>query len=329
MTRRTMALLLTLALLVAPLRAEAQPPGKIPLVGVLFPGAATGLSDPKTVLYGLRHGLRELGYLEGQTIHLEYRFAEWQVDRLPGLAAELVRLRVDVLVALAPSAVHAARHATTTLPIVALDLESDPVASGLIASLTRPGGNLTGLFLDFPHFAGKQLELLKAAVPGLTRVAVLWDPKTGPVQVRAVEAAAQAWGLQWHLLEVHHHDDVPGACRAAAAGHAGALLALSSPLVNASRQQIVDCTLRHRLPAMTLFTGFAEDGGLMSYGPNIPHLYQQTGVLVRKIQNGANPADIPVARPETFELIINLKTAQALGLTIPPALLFQADKVIR
>ena len=320
---------LTVAILVAPLAADAPPPGKIPLVGVLFPGAATGLADPKTVLYGLRHGLHALGYLEGQTIHLEYRFAEWQVDRLPGLAAELVRLRVDVLVALAPAAVHAAKYATTTLPIVALDLESDPVASGLVASLARPGGNLTGLFLDFPHFAGKQLELLRAAVPGLTRVAVLWDPKTGPVQVRAVEAAAQAWGLQWHLLEVHRHDEVEGACRAAADGQAGALLALSSPLVNASRQQIVDCTLRHRLPAMTLFTGFAEDGGLMSYGPNIPHLHQQTAVLVRKILTGANPADIPVARPETFELIINLKTAQALGLTIPPTLLFQATEVIR
>jgi putative ABC transport system substrate-binding protein len=221
MTRRTMALLLTLALLVAPLGAEAQPPGKILLVGVPFSGAATGLSDPKTVLYGLRQGLRELGYIEGQTIHLEYRFAEWQVDRLPGLAAELVRLRVDILVALAPAAVHTARHATTTLPIVALDLESDPVASGLIARLARPGGNLTGLFLDFPHFAGKQLELLKAAVLGLTRVAVLWDPQTGPVQVRAVEAAAQAWGLQWHLLEAHRHDDVQGACRAPAEGHAG------------------------------------------------------------------------------------------------------------
>jgi putative ABC transport system substrate-binding protein len=329
MTRRTLGLLVTLALLVAPLGAAAQPPGKIPRVGVLFPGAATGLADPKTVLYGLRHGLRELGYVEGQTIHLEYRFAEWQVARLPGLAAELVRLRVDVLVALAPAAAHAAKDATTTLPIVALDLESDPVASGLVASLARPGGNLTGLFLDFPHFAGKQLELLKAAVPGLTRVAVLWDPETGPVQVRAVEAAAQAWGLQWHLLEVHRHDEVEGACRAAADGQAGALLALSSPLVNAARQLLVDCTRRHRLPAMTLFTGFAEDGGLMSYGPNIPHLYRQTGVLVRKVLHGANPADIPVARPETFELIINLTTAQALGLTLPPTLLFQADKVIR
>jgi putative tryptophan/tyrosine transport system substrate-binding protein len=327
MVRWTLALLLTL--LVAPLGTGAPAPGKIPLVGVLFPGAATGLSDPKTVLYGLRQGLQALGYVEGQTIHLEYRFAEWQVDRLPGLAAELVRLRVDVLVALAPAAVHAAKEATATLPIVALDLESDPVASGLVASLARPGGNLTGLFLDFPDFAGKQLELLKAAVPGLTRVAVLWDPKTGPVQVRAVEAAARAWGLQWQLLEVHRHEELPGACRAAADGQAGALLALSSPLVNASRQQLADCALRHRLPAMTLFMGFAEDGGLMSYGPNIPHLYQQTGVLVSKVLRGANPADIPVARPETLALIVNLKTAQALGLTLPPALLFQADQVIR
>jgi putative tryptophan/tyrosine transport system substrate-binding protein len=329
MTRRRIGLLVTLALglLAVPRAAEAQPVAPMSRVGFLHPGSLT--PERTRNLDALRQGLRDHGYVEGQHLTLVYRWAEGRDERLPDLAAELVRLPVDVLVAISPSAVRAASTATTTIPIVAHDLETDPVASGLVASLARPGGNLTGMFFDFADFAGKWVELLKEVVPQLAHVAVLWDPRVGPVQRRAVEAAAQALGLQWHLLEVHRHDEVEGACRAAADGQAGALLALSSPLVNASRQQIVDCTLRHRLPAMTLFTGFAEDGGLMSYGPNIPHLYQQTGVLVRKILTGANPADIPVARPETFELIINLKTAQALGLTISPTLLFQADKVIR
>jgi putative tryptophan/tyrosine transport system substrate-binding protein len=329
MPRRRIRVLVTLALslLAVPLAAEAPPVAPMSRVGFLHPGVLT--PERTRNLDALRQELRDHGYVEGQHLTLVYRWAEGREERLPALAAELVRLPVDVLVAISPSAVHAARHATTTIPIVAHDLETDPVAQGLVASLARPGGNLTGMFFDFADFTGKWVELLKEVVPQLAHVAVLWDPRVGPVQLRAVEAAAQALGLQWHLLEVHRHDEVEGACRAAADGQAGALLALSSPLVNASRQQIVDCTLRHRLPAMTLFTGFAEDGGLMAYGPNLPATYRQLGRFVGKILQGAKPEALPVERPTKLELTINLKTAQALGLTISPTLLFQADKVIR
>ena len=241
---------------------------------------------------------------------------------------ELVRLPVDVLVAVSPSAVRAASNATTTLPIVAHDLETDPVASGRVASLARPGGNLTGVFFDFADFAGKWVELLKEVMPQLAHVAVLWDPRTGLVQLRAVEAAAQTLGVQLHILEVQAPDDIEGACRTAAAGHAGALLALSAPLVNAHQKRIADCALGNQLPAMMLFTGFAGHGGLMAYGPNLPATYRQHGVFVSKILQGAKPEGLPVERPRKLELAINLKTAQALGITIPRRLLVLADEVM-
>src|SRR6266511_3770289 len=298
-------LLITLALgiLMAPLTTEAQPPAPVFRIAELNPSPAPG--QPQEVF---RQRLRDLGYVLGQTIRLEYRSAEWQLDRLPDLAAELVRLPADVLLALGPTAVRAATHATTTLPIVAIDLESDPVASGFIASLARPGENLTGVFLDFPDFAGKQLELLKDVVPQLSRVAVLWDPGTGPVQVRAVEAAAHALGVQLHLLHVLRPDELEGACRAATEARASALLALSSPLINQHQKQIADCALGSLLPAMMLFTGFAEDGGLLAYGPNLLDIFRKTGGFISKILNGAAPGNLPVERPAKFELVINLKT---------------------
>ena len=329
MTRRRIGVLVTLALglLAVPLAAEAPPRAPMSRVGFLHPGALT--PERTRYLDALRQGLRDHGYVEEQNLTLVYRWAAGRDERLPEFAAELVRLPVDVLVAISPAAVHAARQATTTLPIVAHDLETDPVARGLVASLARPGGNLTGMFFDFADFAGKWVELLKEVVPQLAHVAVLWDPRAGPVQLRAVEAAAHALGVQLHTLEVQAPDDIEGACRSAAAGHAGALLVLSTPLVNTYQQRIADCALGHRLPAMMLFTGFAAHGGLMAYGPNLPATYRQLGGFVGKILQGAKPEALPVERPLKLELTINLKTAQALGLTIPPHLLLLADEVIR
>jgi putative tryptophan/tyrosine transport system substrate-binding protein len=326
---RTLGCLVMLALsgLAVPRTAAAQPVAPRYRVGFLHPGVLT--PERTRYLDALRQGLRDRGYEEGQHLTLVYRWAEGREERLPDLAAELVRLPVDVLVAVSPAAVRAAVHATTTLPIVAHDLETDPVASGLVASLAQPGGNLTGMFFDFADFAGKWVELLKDVTPHLARVAVLWDPRTGPVQRHAVEAAAHALGLALHILEVHSLEDIEGACRTVSAEPTGALLALSSPLVNSHRKRIADCALAHRLPAMMLFTGFAVDGGLMAYGPNLPATYRQLGVFVSKILHGAKPEALPVERPLKLELTINLKTAQALGLTIPPHLLVLADEVIK
>jgi putative tryptophan/tyrosine transport system substrate-binding protein len=326
---RTLGCIVTLilSLLVVLRTAVAQPVTPRYQVGFLHPGVLT--PERTRNLDALRQGLRDHGYVEGQHLTLVYRWAEGREERLPDLAAELVRLPVDVLVAISPSAVRAASTATTTLPIVAHDLETDPVASGLVASLARPGRNLTGMFFDFADFAGKWVELLKDVVPQLAHVAVLWTPGAGPVQLRAVEAAAHAVGVQLHTLDVQAPDEIEGACRTAAAGHAGALLILSTPLVHTHQQRIADCALEHRLPAMMLFTGFAAHGGLMAYGPNLPATYRQLGVFVGKILQGAKPEVLPVERPMKLELTINLKTAQALGLTIPPHLLVLADEVIK
>ena len=214
------------------------------------------------------------------------------------------------------------------MPIVAEDLETDPVASGLGERDNHPGGNLTGVFLDVPAFSGKGLELLREVVPGLTRVAVLWDPATGPVHVRGLESAARRVGGQLHVLEVRRVEDFAGAFRAAMPEHPDAVIALSAPLVNNHRQHLAALAVTHHLPAMTLFPGFARDGGLMAYGPDLER-FRQAARLVVKILHGATPADLPIERPMQFKLVINLKTAQELGLTIPPTLLFQADEVIR
>src|SRR5712691_9946602 len=268
MNRRAFLCGLTFGTLFAPHAADGQQVAQVPRIGFLHPGSLT--PERSRYLDAFRQGLRDGSYVEGQNITIAYRWAESREERLPDLAAELIRLRVHVLLAVAPSAVNAARNATTTIPIVAVDLETDPVASGLVASLARPGGNLTGVFFDFPDFAGKWVELLKEVAPQISRVAVVWDPRTGPVQMRAVEAAARALGLQLHTQEVRGPDGFEGACRAATEGHAGALLALSSPLVNTNLKRIAGCALRNRLPATTLYTDFAQEGGLMAYGPNLP-----------------------------------------------------------
>jgi putative tryptophan/tyrosine transport system substrate-binding protein len=328
MPRPTVGLFVTLALgfLLAPLTGVAQRSMPVPRIGVLNPRAGPVPSAP---LDGFRQGLRDLGYVEGQTIILEYRWGDGQEERLRDLAAELVQLPVQVILAVSSTAVRSARHATQTIPIVAVDMETDPVTSGLAASLAQPGANVTGVFLDLPEFNGKWLELLREVVPDLTRVAVLWDGATAVVPRKAMEVAAQALRVPLHMLELRGPDEFEEAFGAATRGHAGALIVLQSPIFGDHFPRIAQLAFTHRLPAIAMFREFPAAQGLMSYGPNLFALFRRAAVYVDKILKGAQPGDLPVERPMQFGLVMNLKTAMALGLTIPPTLLFQADEVIQ
>ncbi len=330
MTRRTIGFIITLALslLVAPLAAEA-PPGKMPRIGVLELGAPPASPDWK-VYSPLLQNLRTLGWLEGQNLVLEYRWANGQPSRLSSLAAELVRLPVDVIVVSASPAIHAAQRATTIIPIVMLSV-SDPVDEGFVADLARPGGNITGVGGVVPELSGKLLELLKEAVPGVTRIAVLAglaNSTTGRM-VHEIERAAQAFGVSTQLLVVGHPDRFAPAFEAAISKGAGALLVLPSVFLSYHQRQIAALALKHGLPAIFWQRGFAEAGGFMAYGPSRSHLWQRAATYVDKILKGAKPADLPVEQPMQFELVVNLKTAKALGVTISPFILFQADTVIQ
>ncbi len=320
-------LTLALSLLVAPLAAHAQPAGKLPRLGVLAPGPPR--EEPSKGVPRFLQALRDLGYIEGQTMTLEIRAAENQPERYPDLATDLVQLPVDVIVAGDTAAAVAAQHATSTIPIVALSF--DPVRDGLVASLARPGGNITGLSIMVPELNGKRLELLTEAVPGLSRVALLLD--TGPphwqAQLHDHEAAARGLGVQLLPLEVHGPDAFAGAFQAATQGHAQALIMVQSPLFTTHRARLAELALASRLPTMSGEVGYATTGGLMNYGPRIPEIWHRAATYVDKILKGAKPAELPVEQPMKFEFVINLKTAKALGLTIPPTLLFQADEVIR
>jgi putative tryptophan/tyrosine transport system substrate-binding protein len=323
----TIGLLITLALslLVAPLTADAQPSPKVPRIGMLgrTPGSAAAGSFPQA--------LRNLGYREGQTAVIESRWAEAQLDRLPDLAAELVGLQPDVLVAISHRVAPAAKEATTTIPIVLLRV-NDPVGVGLVASLAHPGRNITGVSLQGLDLSGKRLQLLKEALPGLAHVAYLRNP-TEPYSAaywREVQGAARGLGVHQLLsLEVRAPDEFEAAFTALARARPDALLVEPNALNWTYRGRIAAVTVEHRLPTMSGETGFTEAGGLISYGPSLPAHDQRAAALVDKILKGAKPADLPVEQPTTFEMVINLKTARALGLTIPPSLLFQADEVIR
>jgi putative ABC transport system substrate-binding protein len=323
-----MALIMALALglLCAPLAPEAQPPARVPRLGILYPRP---LPDP--FIEAFWQGLRELGYLEGQTIALEYRSAEGKAERLPGLAAELVRLHVDVIVTGSTPGALAAKGATQTIPVV-IGAMGDAVESGVVASLARPGGNITGLSLaQSEAFTGKWVELLKEAVPPLSRVAVLRDP-TNPgsaAQVRGIQNAAPALGVMLQSLELQDPKALEHAFAAMSRERAEALIVIPEPPFFAYRTQIVALAAESRLPTMYAMRDYVEAGGLMSYGPSYPAMYRRAAVFVDKILKGAKPADLPVEQPLKFELVLNLKTAQAPGLTIPPSVLFQADEVIR
>ena len=327
MKRRAFLGVITGSLLAAPLAAEAQQAGKVPRIGFL---SATSPSDRPHLLDAFRHRLRELGWVEGQNIVIDYRYAEDRVDRLPDLAAELVRLKVDLIMSLGTQGVTAARNATKTIPIVMIAVR-DPVGTGLIASLARPGGNVTGV----SGYAGleivtRQLELLKETVPKIRRVAILSNPTNAYHQlaIREANVAARSLGVQLQLLEARGPNELDGAFAAMAKERVGALLVVSDSMFNSHRTRLADLAARSRLPAAYGIRESVEAGGLMSYGPSFLELYRRSAAYVDKILKGAKPADLPVEQPTEFELVINLKTAKALGLTIPPTLLQRADQVI-
>ena len=319
---------LTLAFLLhaVPLAAEAQQAGKAYRVGILPPGP---ISERAHFWEAFRQRLRDLGYVEGQNLTLVFPPGEVRPERLPHLAAELVSLKVDVIVAATSVAIQAAKEATKTIPIV-MPVSSAPVEHGFVASLARPGGNITGLTLVSSELIGKRLELLKTVVPRVSRIAVLSNPTSSgaPLQMRAAEVAARTLGVQLQFLEVRGPDDVEKAFEAATKGRAGALIALDDPLVFTHRVRIVKLAAKSRLPAIYGFSGFVQAGGLMSYAANVTDMYRRAATYVDKILKGAKPGDLPVEQPTEFELVINMKTAKALGLTIPQSLLLRADEVI-
>jgi ABC-type uncharacterized transport system substrate-binding protein len=317
---------LILSLLTAPLTSQAQPAAHVPRLGLLIPSSFSAVASR---IEAFRHGLRDLGYVEGRNITLEYRFADGQADRLPALVAELVRLPVDVLVVDGTTAIRRAQHATTTIPIV-MAVSGDPVGEGLVASLAWPGGNITGLSSRAPEVSGKRLELLKEAVPQLSRVAALWH-RDAPVgsYLTETQAAAQALGLQLQALEVESPDALDQAFAAMTRAHADALVVLPSAQIGSHQRVVAELAMAHRLPTMFGGRDAAEAGGLMSYGPNYAEFYRRAATYVDKILKGTKPADLPVEQPMKFELVLNFKTAKALGITMPPLLLFQADEVLQ
>ena len=319
-------LLLTFFLITVSL-AQAQQPAKVPRIGYL--GGGSRSSYPARIEV-FRQGLRELGYVEGKNIVVEYRYAEGKADRERELAAELARLKVDVIVTGGPTSTRAAKEATVTIPIV-MAQDGDPVANGFVASLARPGGNITGLSTLAPELSGKRLELLKEIVPKLSRVTVIGnstEPSNAQL-LREMELAAGALKVKLQYLDVLSSKDIETAFRAAAKGGADGVVMLGSAVFNSHRKQIVDLAVKSRLPATYTRPEYVEDGGLMTYGPSINDLFRRAAAYVDKILKGAKPADLPVEQPKKFELIINLKAAKQIGLTIPPNVLVRADKVIR
>ncbi len=304
-----------------------QPIAKVPRIGFLAVGSREGRAF---LIEGFRQGLREQGYVEGQNILIEYRFSEDRNDRLPALAAELVAMKVPLILASGTPASFAAKQATSTIPIVMGGIAADPVETGLVASLARPGGNITGMTMMSPQLAGKRLELLKKIVPGLVRVAVFWNPPNpayGPI-LRELEAAAGTLRLTLQRLEVRIPEDFEGALQAAVRQRAGGLVAPGDPLVANRLKMVADLAFKYRLPAIMDLKEFAEAGGLLSLGLDLVDSYRRAATHVAKILKGANPAELPMEQPTKFDLAINLKTARLLGLTIPQSVMLQATQVI-
>jgi putative ABC transport system substrate-binding protein len=327
MSGKILIWLLATVLLTTASLAAAQQPTKVPRIGYL---GGTSPSANAARIEAFRQGLRELGYVEGRNMIIEWRHAEAKLDRLPALAAELVRLKVDILVTGGPPATRAAKEATVTIPVV-MAFDDDPIGNGFVASLARPGGNITGLSSLAPELSGKQLELLKEILPKLSRVAVLGSStRPGTAQtLKETELAAGVFGVKVLYLDLISPKDIETGFREAREGRADAMLILSSPIFSSQRTQLVDLAAKSRIPATYSTTEFVEDGGLMSYGVNTSGLYRRAGAYVDKILKGTKPADLPVEQPKKFEFIINLKAAKQIGLTIPPNVLARADRVIR
>jgi putative ABC transport system substrate-binding protein len=327
MRRNIVGFIVTFALgfLFAPLTASTQSPTKVHHIGWLAPSFPPSEPDWRQA-HPFLQGLSELGYIEGQNIVIEYRWAERRFERLPALAAELVRLKVEVIFALGGAAAGAARQATDTIPIVTT--AGDPVAQGLVASLARPGGNVTGVSAMNVELGQKRLQIFKEVLSGMSRVAALWCPGSGVGRLRLHETqvASQAQGVQLLPLEVRSSDDFEALFDAATREHVDGLVVLDCPIIP---PEIADLAAKHRLPAMYSMRSYVANGGLMSYGPSAPAALRRAAVYVDKILKGSNPADLPVEQPMKFELVINLKTAKALGITMPPSLLLLADEVIQ
>ena len=307
--------------------ADAQPK-KVARIGFLAPATRTGYQHHTDAFL---QGLRELGYVEGQNIVVEYRWADGNFERLPELAAELVRLNVDVIVAAVTQASLAAKNATGTIPIVMVAV-ANPVDSGLIASLARPGANITGTSSMTDEVVGKQLELLKETFPKISQVAALWNPANPvfqAIQRRETEVTARALGLQLHFLEAGGPDDIERAFAAMAKERTKALLVLIDPVFTSNRKRIADLAAKQRLPTVSGIREYVEAGCLIAYGPSFPDMYRRAAYYVDRILKGTKPADLPVEQPTKFELVINLKTAKQIGLTIPQSVLYRADKVIK
>jgi putative tryptophan/tyrosine transport system substrate-binding protein len=327
MDRRTFVSTAGGALLVKAFPANAQSSAKLPRIGVLFPGAPT-TATPFVEAFSL--GLREHGYVEGQNIVVERRYGEGRVERIAEVAAELVRLKVDVIVTTSDDAIAAVKRQTQTIPIV-MTASTDPVGTGFVASLARPGGNITGLSTMAPLLGAKRLELLKEAVPGLSRVAIMWDPdvRGALLEYKETEEAAHSLRLQLQSVEVSRADDFDRAFSALTTGRAEALTVVTSALTLDNRGQIASLALRNRLPSIFGQIASAQAGGLMAYGSSAVERMRRAAAYVDKILKGAKPGDLPIQQPKEFVLVVNAKTAKALGLTLPPSLLRRADEVIR
>jgi putative ABC transport system substrate-binding protein len=326
MRRRDFIPLLGGAMVAWPLAVRAQQPAKIPRIGLLSP-----FSPSATALWhqAFRQGLRDLGWVEGKNISIEYRYAEGRHDRLADLASDLVRLKVDIIVTAVTADALAAKHATRDIPIV-MASAGDPVATGLVENLARPGGNITGLSQIAPELAGKRLDLLKEIVPGLSRVAVLWNPQDGSSTVswREIQLPARQLGVQLHSLEVRSSDDFDKAFEEATSARAGAIAIMPDPVFVTNLKRIADLAAKNRLPSIFHLREFADAGGLAAYGTDRPDMFRRAATYVDKILKGAKPGDLPIEQPTKFELVVNLKTAKALGIEIPASILARADEVI-
>ena len=323
--RRREFVLGSLGALLSPRLVTADSRSSVPKIGFLFPGPESALKSRTPLLL---EGLSSEGFHEPDQVILVTRATGGDEERIVPQLKELISEGVAILIPTGPSLMRAARTLTRSIPIVTFDLESDPIESGWLEGYAHPGGNVTGVFSDFPEFSSKWLELLKESIPGCSNVVVLWDPATSTVQPRSIANAAQSVGVKTEIIEIKSFSDLEGTFRTASAVQPDGLLVLSSPIVSINSKQIAELSLKYRLPGISLFANFARAGGLISYGPNLEDLYRETAVMAGKILKGAKPSELPAERPTRFDLVVNLKTANDLNLTLPTSMLLRADEVI-